>query len=238
MAGTTLWGQTCAPPESMKSRLQGKPDAAALTDLGVWFADQKNYSCAANAFASSLQTEPNQKDVAHVAFMFGVSLDFSGDTKEAIPALQEAEKLGYRDIKIHLILADLLDASHATADAEAEWRAALEIDPEYTDALDPLSNDLISDGDFKGTIDLLEKPRLLGQRSAQQSLNLGRAYMKTAKPEEAVRVLRDGLNTTPDSLSLAKELADVLTQLGRKEEAAAVLEVARARQVDSETKTH
>ncbi len=222
----------------MKSRLQGKPDAAALTDLGVWFADQKNYSCAANAFASSLQTEPNQKDVAHVAFMFGVSLDFSGDTKEAIPALQEAEKLGYRDIKIHLILADLLDASHATADAEAEWRAALEIDPEYTDALDPLSNDLISDGDFKGTIDLLEKPRLLGQRSAQQSLNLGRAYMKTAKPEEAVRVLRDGLNTTPDSLSLAKELADVLTQLGRKEEAAAVLEVARARQVDSETKTH
>ena len=222
----------------MKSRLQGKPDAAALTDLGVWFADQKNYSCAANAFASSLQTEPNQKDVAHVAFMFGVSLDLSGDTKEAIPALQEAEKLGYRDIKIHLILADLLDASHATADAEAEWRAALEIDPEYTDALDPLSNDLISDGDFKGTIDLLEKPRLLGQRSAQQSLNLGRAYMKTAKPEEAVRVLRDGLNTTPDSLSLAKELADVLTQLGRKEEAAAVLEVARARQVDSETKTH
>jgi tetratricopeptide (TPR) repeat protein len=214
----------------MKSRLQGKPDAAALTELGVWFADQKNYACAANAFASSLQAEPNQKDVAHVAFMFGVSLDFSGDTKEAIPALQEAEKLGYHDIKIHLILGELLDASHATADAETEWRAALEIDPEYTDALDALSNDLMSDGDFKGTIDLLEKPRLLGQRSAQQSLNLGVAYRKAARPEEAVRVLRDGLNTTPDSLPLAKELADVLTQLGRKEEADAVLEVAQAQQ--------
>src|SRR4051794_25259404 len=64
--------QNCVPPDSMKPRLQGKPGAAALTDLGVWFAEQKNYACAANAFASSLQTDPNQKDVAHTAFMFGV----------------------------------------------------------------------------------------------------------------------------------------------------------------------
>ena len=142
----------------MKPRLQGKPDAAALTDLGVWFAEQKNYACAANAFATSLQTEPNQKDVAHIAFMFGVSLYFSGDSKEGIAALQEAEKLGYKDIKLHLILAEALDAAHDTAGAETQWRAALEIDPEYSDALDNLSTDLIADGNFKGTIEVLENP--------------------------------------------------------------------------------
>jgi len=223
----------------MRPRLQGKPDAAALSDLGVWFAEQKNYACAANAFATSLQTEPNQKDVANVAFMFGVSLYFSGDAKEAIPALQEAEKLGYNDIKIHLILAEALDASHAVSDAEAEWRAALEIDPEYSAALDSLSSDLIADSNFKGTIELLESPRLLGQRTAQQSLNLGLAYAGTAKLDEAARVLRDGLNTTPDSIPLANELADILTKLNRKEEAAAVLELARARHAtDPEAATH
>ena len=222
--------QNCVPPESMKPRLQGNADAAALKDLGVWFAEQRNYACAANAFATSLQTDPNQKDVAHIAFMFGVSLYFSGDSKEGIAALQEAEKLGYKDIKLHLILAEALDAAHDTAAAETQWRAALEIDPEYSDALDNLSSDLIADGNFKGTIEVLEIPRLVSQRTAQQSLNLGLAYAKLNKLDDAIRVLRDGLNTTPDSLPLANELADVLTQMNRKEEAATVLEVARARQ--------
>jgi Flp pilus assembly protein TadD len=211
----------------MKARFD-KPDAAAFTDLGVYFAGQQNYTCAANAFATSLQMEPAQKDVAHVAFMFGSSLYFSGDLKEAITSLQEAEKLGYHDIKIHLILAAALDAAHATPDAEAEWRAAIEIDPEASNALDSLSNDLISDGDYKGAIDLLEKPRLSGQRTVQQSLNLGAAYAKSGKLEEAARVLRDGLNTTPDSLELANGLAEILNQLGHKEEATMVLEVARS----------
>jgi tetratricopeptide (TPR) repeat protein len=223
----------------MKSRLQGDPDSAALTDLGVWFAEQKNFACAANAFATSLQKEPTQKDVAHVAFMFGVSLYYSNDGKEAIPALQEAEKLGYRDIKIHLILAEALDASHATADAEAEWRAALEIDPEYTGALDNLSSDFIATGDFKGVIELLDTPRLQTQRTPQQCLNVAAAYAKTDRLEDAARILRDGLNTAPDSMPLADELASVLKLLGRKEEAAEVLEVARVRRLDDpQTSVH
>lgn len=55
-----IFGQApCTPPESMKARFQDKPDAAAYTDLGVWFADQKKYDCAANAFATSMQMEPS-----------------------------------------------------------------------------------------------------------------------------------------------------------------------------------
>jgi Flp pilus assembly protein TadD len=232
-AASPATAQTCTPPDTMKSHLLGEPDAAAFTDLGVWFAEQKNYACAANAFASSLQKDPNQKDVGHIAFMFGVSLYYSNDAKEAIPALQEAEKLGYRDIKIHLILAEALDASHATADAEAEWRAALEVDPEYTSALDNLSADLLVDGNFKGVIDLLDTPRLQPQRTPQQCLNLAAAYAKSGKVEDAARVLRDGLNTAPDSVLLAEALADTLNQLGRRDEATAVVEVVHARQVNN-----
>jgi Flp pilus assembly protein TadD len=216
----------------MKSKLQGKPTATVLNDLGVWFAGQQQYECAANVFATSLQLEPTQKDLAHVAFMFGVSLYFSGDTKEAISSLQEAEKLGYRDIKIHLVLAAALDSSQATADAEKEWRDALTLDPESTSALDSLSSDLISDNDFAGTIALLESPRLVPQRTVQQSLNLGLAYAKSGKPDDAVRVLQDGLNTTPDSLDLADQLADTLTQLNQNQEAATVLKLALAQHPD------
>jgi len=229
-----VWAQApCTPPESMKSKFAGPPDIAALNDLGVWFADQKNYNCAANAFATSLQMNPKQKDMPHVAFMFGASLYLADDVKEAIAAMQEAEKFGYRDIKLHLLLAEALDSIRANPDAEAEWRAALEIDPEYSDALDKLSDDLIADNNFQGVIELLDTPRLAPQRTVQQCINLDLAYVREGKLSESARVLRDGINTYPDSLSLAEKLADVLTQLGKKEEATQVLEIAHARHASS-----
>jgi Tfp pilus assembly protein PilF len=220
----------------MKARFTGKPDAGVLNDLGVWFGEQKNYSCSADAFATSLQMDPHQKDMPHIAFMFGASLYLAGDTKEAIPALQEAEKFGYRDIKLHLLLAEALDSTHATSDAEAEWRAAIEIDPEYSDALDKLSNDLIADSNYKGVIELLDARRLEPQRTVQQCENLGLAYDREGKLDESKRVLRDGLNTYPDSLALAKQLADILNRAGEKAEASEVLQVARARH-DSNTES-
>jgi Flp pilus assembly protein TadD len=238
-AGFLLGQAPCAPPQSMKAQLQDKPNAAAFTDLGVWFADRQQYGCAANAFATSLQMEPDQKDVAHVVFMFGASLYLSGNTKEAIGALQEAEQLGYRDGKIHIMLATAFDLSHSTKDAEEEWRAALAFDPESSPALDALSNDLILDNDFNATIALLENPRLLGQRTPQQTLNLGMAYARTARLDEASNVLRDGLNTSPGSLALANRLADILVQLSRPDQAVTVLELALAQHPeDPDTAIH
>jgi Flp pilus assembly protein TadD len=178
--------------------------------------------------------DPNQKDLAHVAFMLGVSLYFQGDAKEAIPALQEAEQLGYKDNKLHVILATALDGEHSTKEAEDEWRAALDVDPELSSALDALSNDLLLDRDFKGVIAALEVPRLLGQRTARQSLNLGAAYASTGQLEKAAAVLRDGLNTSPDSVAIANQLARVLVELNRKDEAVTVLELAVAQHPEDE----
>lgn len=218
----------CAPPDEMKAKLAGTPTADAYNDLGVWFAKQEKYSCAADAFGSSLQMDSKQPDVKNVVFMFGVSLYFSGETKDAIAALQQAEQLGYRQIKIHLLLAAALDSAHSTKDAETEWRAALAMDPEYTQALDALSSDLLAEGDDSGVIDLLERPRLLGQRTPRQAVNLGSAYAKTGKPQDAERILRDGLNTTPGSVELANQLADVLLKLGRSDEADRVVKLAQS----------
>jgi tetratricopeptide (TPR) repeat protein len=217
----------------MKARFTGKPNAAALNELGAWFGGQKNYSCAADAFAASLQQDPKQPDFAHVAFMFGASLYYAGDNKEAIVALQQAEESGYNEIRLHLVLARAQEAAHATPEAEAEWRAALEIDPDHSYALDSLSNDLIADRNYKAIIELLDTPRALPQRTVQQEVNLGLAYAGSEKPEKAAEVLRDAVNTYPDSLQLAAQLADVLTKSGRNEEAGTVLMVARERHASS-----
>ncbi len=216
-------GESCIAPESMRSSLHGHPTAETFADLGIWFGEQKKYACAADAFAASLRIQPNS---ANVAFMFGASLYLSGNVVDAIAVLQESEEIDPRNPKLHPVLAAAFDEVHQTEKAEAEWRTALAMDPESSDALDALSRDLILDGNSSETIALLENPIIRGQRTVEQSLNLGLAYARSAKPEEAVRVLRDGLNTSPDSLALANELADLLVQLDQPEQASSVLSLA------------
>jgi Flp pilus assembly protein TadD len=213
----------------MKAKLRDKPSASVLNDLGVWFADHEQYACAADAFGSSLQTDAAQPGLPRIVFEFGASLYLSGDTNEAIPSLQEAEKLGYRDGKIHVILASALDTTQATADAEAEWRKALEFDPENTAALDALSTDLVTTNNYEGAIALLDTPRIAAERSVQQAINLATAYAKTGKLDDARRILQDGLNTNPDSFEIAQQLASVLTRLNRNDEASMVMKLAEAR---------
>jgi tetratricopeptide (TPR) repeat protein len=221
-AGSPLWAEACRAPESMRQSLHGHPTADAFTDLGIWFGEQKQYACAADAFAASLNIRP---DSANVAFMFGASLYLSGNAEEAIVALQVSEKLAPRNPKLHPVLASAFDDLHQAKNAEAEWRAALELDPEASNALDALSHDLILDRDYPAIISLLEDPIVRGQRTDVQSLNLGLAYAKTNKVEEAIETLRDGLNTSPDSLPIADELVEVLVKTGRTEEATAVVKL-------------
>jgi Flp pilus assembly protein TadD len=212
----------------MRPTLAGTPTPAVLNDLGIWFAQHEQYGCAGQAFATSLQTDPEQKDFRHVVFMFGASLYYSKDMSEAVAALQEAERLGYRDAKLNALLASALDAQQDTEKAEAEWRKALEFDPESPVALDALSDDMIARREYEEAVKLLSQRRLGAVRSPRQVLNLSTALLQLHRAEEAARMLEDGLNTYPESQEIAHRLASVLTDLHRDEEAALVLKLAEA----------
>jgi Flp pilus assembly protein TadD len=143
------------------------------------------------------------------------------------------------NIKLHLVLAPAFDQLHETSSAEAEWRAVLALDQQSSVALDSLSSDLLLDNDCAGIITLLEDPMILGQRTPKQSLNLGLAYTRTNQLEPAATVLRDGLNTSPDSLPIANALADALVKLGRAQEAGDVLDLELAQHPgDHDTEIH
>ena len=113
------------------------------------------------------------------------------------------------------------------------------IDPEYSDALDKLSTDLIADNNFEGVIELLDTPRLAPERTEQQYINLDLAYTQGGKLSEPARALRDGINRYPVSLPPAEKLAGVLTQMERNDEAAQVPEIAHARNAsNSDAEAH
>ena len=69
----------------MKSRFSGQPDPAALNDLGAWFGEHSNYSCAAEAFATSLQMDPKQP---RALYEMGKLLAQRGDKSGALQNLQ------------------------------------------------------------------------------------------------------------------------------------------------------
>jgi superkiller protein 3 len=121
-----------------------------------------------------------------------------------------------------------------TTDAEAEWRAALAIDPDSDPALNGLSQELIDEKDYSGVTALLDRPGSSHARTPVQSLNLGIAYAVTVQLDLAVKALREGLNNDPASLPIADELSMVLMLQGRDEEAFRVLELALEKHPDDQ----
>lgn len=231
-----VWAGDCIAPESLTARLQDHPTADDYADLGVWFAKNEQYACAVPAFAASLTLD---RDAPEVALMFGASLFMSGNPEDAVPPLQVAEQAEPYNVKVHLVLASAFEELNQANSAEEEWRAALRIDPASVSALDHLSTRLLIEHDYSAAITLLGNPIISGERTATQSLNLGLAYAASGNLNEAVAVLRDGLNTSPESLPMANALADALLSITRPDEAIIVLELATAQHPeDLDTQLH
>jgi superkiller protein 3 len=215
----------------LQARLKAKPTSESYASLGNWFADRKRFDCAATAFASASRLQPKS---ASLAYLWGLSLCSAGQDDHALAPLNQAIRLDANDIRPHLVLAAALDRMKKTAEGEAEWRAALAIDPESATALDSLSQHFVDQKDYSSVIALLDKPGKERVRTPVQSLNLGIAYAGTVQLDRAVNVLREGLNDNPDSLPIADELAVVLMLVGRDREAFAVFDLALARHPDDQ----
>ncbi len=216
----------CTASPELSARLKAQPTSENYAAVGNWFADKKRFDCAAGAFASAFQRQSNSPSLA---YLWGLSLYSAGHDDQAMTALNRAKQLDHNDIRPHLVLAAIMDRLKKTTDAEAEWRAALAIDPDSATALDSLSQDLLDQKDYAAVIALLGKPAASRIQTPQQSLNLGVAYVGTAQLDAAAKALREGLNNNPDSLPIADKLALVLMLHGRDQEAFAVLELALER---------
>ena len=84
----------------MKSRFSGQPDPAALNDLGAWFGEHSNYSCAAEAFATSLQMDPKQPRALYEMGKLQAQQGDKGGALQSFAALQAADPKFARSHKV------------------------------------------------------------------------------------------------------------------------------------------
>ena len=218
-----LAASSCVPSPEIQTSVKARPTADTYGHLGDWFAQRKQFDCAARAFASAFRLQPTSADVA---YLWGLSLSSAGENEQAIAPLKRAIGLDANDIRPHLLLATVLDRMEKTTEGEAEWRKALAIDPQSAVALDSLSRNMVDQKNYASVIALLDNPGMELNRSSAQSLYLGMAYAGRVQFDKAVAVLREGLNNNDDSLPIANELAVLLMLLGRDEEAYSVFDLA------------
>ena len=88
-----------------------------------------------------------------------------------------------------ILLATVLTGLGRKDDAEAQWKAALQIDPASTDALDGLATLLTDGGNPMAAVALL-KP---AKRDEDLNIDLARAYGQAGMLDEAAATVKDAL---------------------------------------------
>jgi len=209
----------CTGPKPLEAQARAHPGAESLTTLGTWFREQGQYSCAVNTFRSALKFEP---DSPRVLYFIGLSLYSAGDLNGAVAALTQSIQRYPGEVKTHLILAGALSQLHHNAAAEAEWKAALKLDPGSKVALDGLSKSLIADGDYSSVIALLHA----APHDEDLTLDLALAYAQAGMMDESAATLTKALQANPSSMRLTNALATIYVKQTRYQEAARVAEKA------------
>lgn len=113
-------------------------------------------------------------------------------------------------------------------DAVRDYEAALETDPDNTDALNLLGAAVLALGDAARAVDLGERAVRLDPDFTPARINLGNALQAAGRIEDAVAAFQSAAEAAPDEPAAHTNLASALTAAGRADDALAAAERALA----------
>ncbi len=139
---------------------------------------------------------------------------------DALAAYHQASALQPKDPEPHVAAGQLLEKQNKFADAEAEYKTALELDPN-SDALTGLVNLYMQGRMFPQAAELLRKlvARHPGQAAAH--MQLGRVLAAETKYDYAIAELQTAAKLAPNDLSVQTDLADLYALAGKPDQAEA-----------------
>jgi tetratricopeptide (TPR) repeat protein len=203
--GPSLLPKSCVeqnhPSEKIAALLESihdHPTAGAYNTLGVLYAQADRVSCGIAAFEASLKLE-DQNWEAH--YNLALALLRKGDRARAMRELQTAIQQKPDSVSSHFALGSVFEDEKKLGNAEEQFRAALKIDPHFTQAAIRLSEVLITEGKPQASVACLEdavKQAPPDQAEPVQAA-LGIAYAESGKMEKAFASLKDVVNAQPDS---------------------------------------
>ena len=138
---------------------------------------------------------------------------------DALGAYHQAEALAPKDPEPHLSAGLLLEKEDKFADAEAEYKQALQLDPASLDAVTGLANIYMRGRRFPEAESELRKVVAAHPESAAAHIQLGRVLAAEGKNDDAIVELNAGAKLAPADPSLQRDLADLYFESGKNAEA-------------------
>jgi tetratricopeptide (TPR) repeat protein len=120
---------------------------------------------------------------------------------------------------VHYNLGRVYDERGETAEAEAEYRAAVAANPRDFLSWMNLGSLAARRGDYATAVALFEQARTLEPEADQLLANLGGAYLATGRLDQAATTLEEALRLNPTLLQARHNLALVYERQGRLEDA-------------------
>ncbi len=199
-------------PPTLETPLRTHATAENYANLGNWFAEHRQFHCAADSFRSALKVDPGS---AQLFYLLGLTLYSSGDATSAIEPLKKSIEILPNVLNPHLILGAAWEKLQQTAEARKQWLDALRIDPRSTVALDGLSKSFLATRDYAEVINLLQT----APQTEVLTLNLAQAYAESKQLDTAASILKEGLRLYPASLPLAGVMTIVMVNQNHLTEA-------------------
>lgn len=212
-------GPECALSLELQQKVAAHPSAAAYDELGAYFGQRDNFSCAIAAFQSSLKLEPRS---AETRYYLALAFLANNNAQRASEELRRALKLNPDLPQGHMNLGAALNRLNQMDAAIDQFYTALQQDPKSAITLDWLTKSLISAKRFPEAIALLKN----GPRTEAMQMNLVSAYSKSGNDDEALRILLSMAKEWPSSSTVHSGLATIYIQQNRYREGASELQEA------------
>ena len=199
-----------------RKSVAARPDVfESNLNLGLELAETKNPD--AEQFlraATKLTPQANPKESKKQAWMALGQLLETSKPDDAVAAYQQGAFLDPTDPEPHLQAAALLEKAHP-AEAEKEFKQALAVAPQSSDALAALTNFYMRQRRFADAEALLRKLVGMHPNDAAAHIQLGRMLAIAGKTGDAIAEMETGLNLDPSDSHAQRDLADLDIEAGK-----------------------
>ena len=188
----------------------------ALQSLAELYFQAGDFEASARSFRRLREMDPS---VLGYYFSEAQALAESGNLEEAAAVLQQGLKIRSDVPEYLLFLGNVLERLGKPEEAVAVYRDGLANGPEPR-LHRALAAALVQVGEGREAIPLLERLEDVFPQDESLRLDLARAYRQARRLDESRRILSALVETQPENLEAAFELATLLAEMGEREQAA------------------
>lgn len=199
-AGAQAHGQSsCAGAEALADAARARPTAATYTELGIWFGNRRQFSCAARAFEAALKLDPRFSPALDG---MSKSLMANGDSASVVGLLENARLNEALNEALTVDLGQALIKQGRFDDAVQTLGRGLARYPSSQDLTEALGGLYILQDDGDRAVQVAEKTA----RMRPGDLRTQRFYLRTLATKndaaKAIPLARRLLATAPDDADL------------------------------------